>query len=433
MDPQAIRVIAGQLFFSCLSIALLLQARPQIALRIFNNNTSKASRRLSSWASLAAAGEFLLGPTFGSLSDAHGRKWLMLLSPCINIALRSLFLVRPSARVLMVESILTSSFLCAATISTSASIADLASGKAQAMASAKIGICAGFAFIVGPIGAGLLIKRGGPRLAFSASILASTAQMLLVLCQFTDKRGHHSKKRAEEGGSTCQRVPSVPCPPRKHRFQGFVSPFRFTRLFTTPNRSLRILTLVGLLQTFCEPKTWNSMTQLYMRVNVGVAPEKIGRFFAAFGIAAIASKGLTRAILRRKGPAFHTTISNLATALSFLCWGADASSKAFSIAMPLLLAPFNMDRRAGVNSRASDAASDAGFGKAEHAALFGNLRALAVSFAPLLFGRIYAWSNAKPGRKPGLGFWVAAMFALAAEAIHSNLSEKMLDEKEKNK
>ena len=29
------------------------------------------------------------------------------------------------------------------------------------------------------------------------------------------------------------------------------------------------LTLVGFLQTFCEPKTWNSMTQLYMRVNVG--------------------------------------------------------------------------------------------------------------------------------------------------------------------
>ena len=73
--------------------------------------------------------------------------------------------------------------------------------------------------------------------------------------------------------------------------------------------------------------------------------------------------------------------------------------------------------------RANAAATAAGFGKAEHAALFGNLRALAVSFAPLLFGRIYAWANAKPGRRTGLGFWAAALFAVGAEVVHRSVGE----------
>ena len=301
----------------------------------------------------------------------------------------------------------------------SASIADLARGRAQAMASAKIGICAGLAFIVGPIGAGILIRKGGPGLACKASALASVAQLLVIATQYRDTL-HLAERRP---GTVCTNSDADGAGNTKKNFQGYVSPFSFTRLLTSTNRSLRLLTVVGFLQTFCEPKTWNSMTQLYMRVNVGVAPENIGRFFAAFGTAAILSKGLTRSILLRRGPAFHTTLSNVTTALAFFCWGADASSTALSVAAPLLMAPLNMDRRAGVNVRASDAATASGFGKAEHAALFGNLRSLAVTFAPLLFGRIYAWANAKPNRRTGLGFWVAALFALGAEAVHRRVDQ----------
>ena len=54
-----------------------------------------------------------------------------------------------------------------------------------------------------------------------------------------------------------------------------MTPFSFARLLSsTVSSPLRYLTVVGLLQTFCEPKTWNDMVQLYMRVNVGLAPEK---------------------------------------------------------------------------------------------------------------------------------------------------------------
>jgi MFS family permease len=431
---------------------LLLQARPQLALRLCKQDAARAARRLSVWTALAAGGEFLLGPTFGALSDAYGRKWLMLLSPAANVLLRTVLIARPTTPALRLEATVTSALLCAGTISTSASIADLAQGRAQAMASAKIGICAGLAFIVGPIGAGILIRRGGPALAFKASALVSVAQLMLVGTQFQESLrrdstsisssirsssadGSGGGKKSSSYSSSNTTTSNNKDTAKRMIFRGYISPFSFTRLLTSSNRSLRLLTLVGFLQTFCEPKTWNSMTQLYMRVNVGVAPENIGRFFAAFGTAAILSKALTRTILRHYGPAFHTTLSNMTTALAFFCWGANASSTALSVAAPLLMAPLNMDRRAGVNTRASAAATAAGFGKAEHAALFGNLRALAVSFAPLLFGRIYAWANAKPGRRTGLGFWAAALFAVGAEVVHRSVGEveDVAEQKEKSK
>lgn len=126
-------------------------------------------------------------------------------------------------------------------------------------------------------------------------------------------------------------------------------------------------------------------------------------------------------LIRSKGPAFHTSLSNIATAAAFFAWGANPASTTLSVVLPLLLAPVFMDRRAGVNARASDCAVAEGYGKAEHAALFANLRALAVSVAPLLFGRIYEWGNARPGRHVGLGFWAAGLFAAAAEVAHRSL------------
>ena len=44
--PRTLQVIAGQLFLSCLSIALLLQARPQLALRLCRQNAAAVSPAL---------------------------------------------------------------------------------------------------------------------------------------------------------------------------------------------------------------------------------------------------------------------------------------------------------------------------------------------------------------------------------------------------
>ena len=98
------------------------------------------------------------------------------------------------------------------------------------MASAKIGICAGLAFIVGPIGAGILIRKGGPGLACKASALASVAQLLVIATQYRDTL-HLAERRpgtvctnsdADGAGNTTTTA--------KKNFQGYVSPFSFTLL-----------------------------------------------------------------------------------------------------------------------------------------------------------------------------------------------------------
>uniref|UniRef100_A0A7S1RL24 Uncharacterized protein n=1 Tax=Alexandrium catenella TaxID=2925 RepID=A0A7S1RL24_ALECA len=145
------------------------------------------------------------------------------------------------------------------------------------------------------------------------------------------------------------------------------------------------------------------------------------------------AKGVTARIVLKNGAAFHTSMSNLAMVASFFAWGAAPSSKLTSVVVPLALAPLYLDHRAGVASRANDLAVEAGFGKGEFAALFGNLRALGIIAGPLLFGRLYAWGSARTRRRPGLGFWAAASLALAAEVAHQTLPPEQVEEAEQVK
>lgn len=320
-----------------------------------------------------------------------------MISPALNMLTRATVAVWPRPWVVALDRIATGSLLAVGNVSLTASLADVASGSQLVRANARVGICAGLAFVVGPATGGILIKRSGAKAAYAASSCMALLQLLLLYVRFKET------------------LPSD----QRRPITGPVSPFSFTKLLTASSRNLRLMTAIGVLHAFCEPKTWNDMVQLYMRVNVGLAADLLGRFFAAFGVASIFSKGLTQVVIKARGAAFHTSMSNIAAALAFFAWGASPSSRVSSIIAPLALAPIFLDRRAGVASRANDLAMAAGLGKGEHAAMSGNLSALVVSLAPVLFGRIYEWGNAKPGRRPGLGLWAAALFALAAEAVHS--------------
>lgn len=377
----------------------MLQARPQLALGLYGGDAARASSRLATWTACASCLEFILGPTAGGLADAFGRKPLLLASAASNLLLRLGVVVNLGAWPVAFEKIMTSPLLTAGSVATSAAVADLASGRRLAVCLAKVGISAAAAFIVGPASAGVLIKRRGPRAAYALGAAAAAAQLLLLCARFRET-----------------------LPPEQRRpAPGFVSPLSCARLVASPSRHLRTLTIVGLLQTFCEPKTWNDMVQLYMKVDVGLPVDRVGHFFAAFGAAAMLAKGMTARIVMRSGAAFHTSLSNVAMVVAFFAWGVAPSSKVTSVVLPLALAPLYLDHRAGVASRANDLAVEAGFGKGEFAALFGNLRALGIIVGPLLFGRLYAWGRAEQRRQPGLGFWAAAFLALVAEVAHQTL------------
>jgi len=391
--------MAADLFLSCLGLSFLLQARPQLVLGLYGGDAARAGSKLALWTACASFLEFLLGPTAGGAADAFGRKPLLLASSAFNMLLRVGVAACPHVWFVALEKVLTSPLLTAGSVATSAAVADLASGRQLAVYSAKIGISAAAAFIVGPATAGILIKRRGPRMAYALSATAAAAQLALLCTRFRE---------------TLPREQRRPAP-------GFVSPLSFARLVASKSRRLRTLMCVGFLQTFCEPKTWNDMVQLYMRVDVGLPVDRIGHFFASFGMAGMLAKGFTARIVMRRGAVFHTSLSNLAMVIGFLAWGASPSSRTTSIVLPLALAPLYLDHRAGVTSRANDLAVEAGFGKGEFAALFGNLRALGIIVGPLMFGRLYAWGTTLQRRRPGLGFWAAALLALAAEVVHSTL------------
>lgn len=390
-----VNIMARDMFLNCLSISMLLQARPQLVLDTMKGDAARSSITLSRWTSWAAVVEFLISPTLGGLSDAIGRKPFLFLSPALNAFLRLLIANRPELWLLGIEKVFTSAVVAAGSVAASATLADVASGTELAIAQAKVGISAGAAFVFGPACAGILIKRKGARAAFVVSSCISVLQLGLL------------RKFQETVELDKRELTSV-----------FVSPFSFLKIFKTQSRRLRALTVVGVLQAFCEPKTWNDMVQLYMRVNVGLPVERVGRFFATFGLAAIAAKGLTRQLIQKYGPSRHISLANIAGAIAFFFWGANPSSTWTSVVAPLALAPFSLDHKAGIITQSNDLATTLGFGKGEHAAMSQNLRALVVSAAPILFGRVYSWGAQEHIGRPGLGFWFAGTFALLAETVH---------------
>ena len=84
-----VNALSAQMFMSCLSISMMLQARPQMMLKLLNGSSSRTSKRLATLTAIAAFFEFAFNPTFGAASDRKGRKLFLAISPMLNWMLRS--------------------------------------------------------------------------------------------------------------------------------------------------------------------------------------------------------------------------------------------------------------------------------------------------------------------------------------------------------
>ena len=70
-----------------------------------NDTVANLVRYLAGWTLAIGAGEFLLNPTVGKLSDAIGRKPFMLLSPIMNIVMKTMVALNPSIWTLSLEKV----------------------------------------------------------------------------------------------------------------------------------------------------------------------------------------------------------------------------------------------------------------------------------------------------------------------------------------
>lgn len=162
--PHAITFVFITVLIDMIGIGLIMPVLPKIIETVSGEDLASATL-LGGWLYFAYGGmQFLFGPTLGNLSDAYGRRPVLLLS-VFGMAIDYLLTAfAPTMLWLFIGRIVAG--LCGASYTTaSAYLADVTSPENRAKAFGMIGAAFGIGFVIGPAIGGLL-GEFGPRVPF---------------------------------------------------------------------------------------------------------------------------------------------------------------------------------------------------------------------------------------------------------------------------
>lgn len=385
-----------------------LAAEPLFVGHLCGGDASAAMRLLAQTTGLSGLVQFLLNPTFGTMSDTFGRKIFFMVGPLTNAIANLCCALFPTnvplfavTRVVAKAMItLSGSTVCAAALS------DLASGDALSNAFARLGSCASLGVCVGPlIGTAMLSHGVSITSCYFVQAMAGLIHTMVVVVLIRETL------------------------PREDRrpFVGFKNPFSFLQLFTS-GRPLRLMSLSCGFACFADGGNLNDIEQMWIAndvVDMGLTANSI--YLSSWGILGSAGGLFVPAALPILGKRLFATATTLTNFLACILWGAVPRAWAMFGGICLHFPGINANSSLPLKTQATEIAIASGLGRGEFAGYFGNLRALTVAVGPFLCGNMYAWGRTvAPGRN--LGYWLAALLGcVLPEVFHRMLSDSDFD------
>eukprot|EP00939_MAST-03C_sp_MAST-3C-sp1_P002279 g2279.t1 len=182
----------------------------------------------------------------------------------------------------------------------------------------------------------------------------------------------------------------------------FVNPLRCFDVLTSSGSLLRTAVLASVFASFVEGKNMSTTNSLYLRNEIGLSPLVASRHTVLYGIAMyLSGKYWVPALLKFLGPSRFTTIANALNLLGFYVYSRARTSRGLVLALTLLFTGINANSASALKAIASDAAAKRGFGRGLYNGHVSNLRALVTTWAPLVYGGIYARAL-RSKRHPGI-------------------------------
>jgi DHA1 family tetracycline resistance protein-like MFS transporter len=357
----------------------------------FTHNVGHAALYVGGFAAIFALTQFLASPVLGALSDAHGRRAVILIS-AFGMAADYLFMaLAPSIGWLFVGRMI-SGVTAASGPAVNAYIADSIPPEERAGAFGWQGASFAAGFLIGPSVGGLL-GAINPRLPFMASAglcLAIALYGLLILPESLPKerRTPFSFRRANPWGS-----------------------FRF--LVDRPQiAGLCAVAIMMAIASQCLPTT----LVLYTGLRYGWAVSLVGVYLTCAGVGHLLVQSLVvrRAVkgLGERGAAFT---GYAATAVGFLIYATAPVGLLFPIGLPF----YAMAGLVGpaVQSQLTRKVLPTEQGRLQGAV--SGLTALTGLFAPIMFTQIFAYATG-PGKgvvPPGLHLYVGAAVLMIGAAL----------------
>ena len=159
-----------------MGIGIIMPVMPDLLQEVGNFNLSDAAR-WGGWLTVVfAINQFLFAPTLGGLSDAYGRRPVLLLSLFV-MTIDYLVLVFAQSMWLLFAARVVGGITAATQSTASAYMADISSDEDKAKNFGLLGAAFGVGFILGPLVGGLLAEFGS-RAPFLAAAALAFANML---------------------------------------------------------------------------------------------------------------------------------------------------------------------------------------------------------------------------------------------------------------
>ncbi|MBI1415901.1 MAG: MFS transporter [Limimaricola sp.] len=370
-----------------IGIGLILPVMPDLIRDVHGGDLGNAAVWGGILATAFAVMQFLCGPTLGSLSDAFGRRPVLLISLAVMAVDYLIMAVAPTIWLLLVGRIIGG--ITSATQSTaSAYMADISKPEEKAANFGLIGAAFGVGFVVGPLMGGLLAIYGtrAPFYAAMALALANFTFGWFVMPEtVTDRiRRPFNWRRANPLGA-------------------------FRAIGALPGlRPLLAMIFVYGLAFFVYPAVW----AYFGEERFGWGPGMIGLSLGVYGISiAIVQGVLMRPILRRLGESRAVVVGLWVEVASFIFLG--FVTNGWACLAFTVVAAFGAIAGPALQAIMSKAAADDQQGELQ--GTLSAINAVAVIVAPLLMTQTFWYFTTGGGPYlPGAPFLLAGLLTVGS-------------------
>ena len=379
------------ILIDAMGFGLIMPVLPRLLMRVGELNLDQAIG-VGAWMSLAMAlASFFAAPVLGNLSDAYGRRKVLLIALAGMAANYLVLAVAQSLALIVFARVLTGLF-GGSFAPAQAAIADITKPEDRAKTFGFVSAAFGVGFIAGPALGGLL-SQFGERTPFYVAVVLAGANCLYGLLIF----------------------PETLRPELRRPFSiARANPFGAWRIAAAAPGTQRIVLVLLLWQlaSLVYPLTWS----FWGIAQLGWTDRMIGISLAAVGMVMAFSQTLmTGPLVRRLGERGAAQLGLIGAGAGFIGYAFCSSTVlAFvlmaAIALQSLVQPSLM---AMLSRRASAEA------QGEVQGLAAMVMGLGSVLGPLVLVAPMAWftSPAAPVHFPGVPFLIAALFAAAAWTV----------------
>ena len=390
-NPHALRFVMITILLDAMGFGLIMPVLPRLLMRV-GSLPLDAAINAGAWMSLAmAAASFIAAPVLGNLSDALGRRKVLLIA-LAGLAANYLVLALAGSVAMIIFGRVLTGLFGGSYGPAQAAVADITSPDDRAKTFGMVSAAFGIGFIAGPALGGLL-SGWGDTAPFYAALALALANFLYGLWLFPETlkpelRRPFSLARANPFGAWKTAAAS----------QGM--------------RRIALVLLLWQVASLVYPLTWS----FWAIAQLGWSDQMIGLSFALVGITiALSQVFLTGRAVKRLGERNAAQLGMIGAAAGFIGYALCGSTLVagllmVAIAIQSLVQPSLM----AMLSRRADAAQ-----QGEIQGLAAMIMGLGSIIGPVLLVKPMAWftSPAAPIHFPGIAFAIAALVTIGAIAL----------------